>query len=784
MPNSLIFRRLSTPGQAEDITFYPAQGSFSALAGTVLAGGLVAHQIHLTELAGTITLGGLQASPPPPTPNTLTFRRLSTPGQAEPLTFYPVTANTPTAALSGVVTLGGLIAAQMHLAALEGSLSLGGLESYQIHVSDLNGSMGLGGLASSLIHPSALVGNLSLSGLEAALGHAAPLDGWQSLGGMQFGQLHESALLGLLALGTLQAQQADGVCDLGGSVIPWLAYTGYFDINVPTGATSSVQAAKPESKIVSSRNSLDWVNPVKLKQATAFSFEPSEDVTNDLQAGYATLPKTGTGRDFSLYGLPSLTSQTNLPYQSRMERAGAELCITPLSKRGAGGILQTGSATLLAFTHPPSTGNFRAFVTRNALIAVSVRDIFPIRHGLRLSLSSLFPLYRGYNLKQGNRVVIITPQPPHQTNPNFLTFVAGNWPVNTLIFNRHRPVRIIPLRRIYTVLNTFSLYTLSDQTPLPATSMSLTDGQDAWAWTLSASLGELAAAERVAQTEQGPAIVRAHVNGTDWDFIIADPEGSETPESNDSTIHGRSRTALFEDPYYPPITVSNAEDRLFSQAVGDLFYWNGVSLGVDVTSTVDDWLIPAGLWSYAGTPIAALKRLAEAPGAMLSSTKTGLGFTIDPYYSLPPWNWNDATPYASIPRGYWASHGHRRVTKPNYDLVIVSGDTANGLLVPVQREGSGGVWPAQQVIDRLMTHTTPIRQRGSRILADTGRQAMETITLPIGTEFGLIPKGVLLELQDKVTWRGMVRSVAVSVALVDDGGMDIMQTLEVERHYA
>jgi hypothetical protein len=115
--------------------------------------------------------------------------------------------------------------------------------------------------------------------------------------------------------------------------------------------------------------------------------------------------------------------------------------------------------------------------------------------------------------------------------------------------------------------------------------------------------------------------------------------------------------------------------------------------------------------------------------------------------------------------------------------MVVSGDTANGIIQQVQRDGSGGVWPAPPVIDRLITHATPARQRGARILADIGRQAMETITLPIGTEFGLIPKGALLELQDTVTWRGLVRSVSVSVALVGEGGMDIMQTLEVERHY-
>jgi hypothetical protein len=231
------------------------------------------------------------------------------------------------------------------------------------------------------------------------------------------------------------------------------------------------------------------------------------------------------------------------------------------------------------------------------------------------------------------------------------------------------------------------------------------------------------------------------------------------------------------------LNFSNAEDRLFSQLLGDLFMYNGASLGVDVSFSGDDWLIPAGLWSYVGTPVAAIKRLAESPGAVCASAKSGLGFAVDPRYPIPPWAWADAPVFATIPKGYWAGRSRRWASKPPFDLCIVAGDTADGVLVPVQRDGSAGVWESPHVIDRLICSEIPARQRGLRVLADTGRQALETISMPIGSEFGLIPMGALLELQDDVTWRGIVRSVVVSATTASNGATDVMQVLEVERHY-
>lgn len=377
-----------------------------------------------------------------------------------------------------------------------------------------------------------------------------------------------------------------------------------------------------------------------------------------------------------------------------------------------------------------------------------------------------------------------SPPPPPFVPHNELAFRFSWKAGNALIFNRSGyAVFTIAIKRVYFVSNNFSLYRLPDGYNLPAESISIKTDADSWCWSLSGALASLSALDSVAITEAGPVVLRAHVNGVDWDFIVDDPEGEEAWDNNSSAIHGRSRTALFDEPYYPALNYSNDADRQYSQLAGDLFVYNGVSLGVSVSSSLADWIIPAGGWSFAGTPVAGIKRLAEAPGAIVTSARTGLGFSLEHRYPTLPWNWAAATPWASIPRAYWIGHSHRRQTRPMYDLVIVGGDTGNGILAPVQRDGSAGAWPAPQIIDRLITGDAAARQRGAAVLANTGRQSIETISLPIGAEFGLIPLNALIELQDTVTWRGLVRSVAVSVRMQGDA-MDIMQTLEVERHHA
>jgi hypothetical protein len=339
-------------------------------------------------------------------------------------------------------------------------------------------------------------------------------------------------------------------------------------------------------------------------------------------------------------------------------------------------------------------------------------------------------------------------------------------------------ILIVTRRRTYVVENSFALYRLSDGLPLPALSASIGANADSWCWSLNSSLATAAAADWVAPTGDGPVEVRLMINGTEWDCLIEDPEMSESWDDSSGSIRGRSLSAYLDEPYLAASAWTNVSARTAAQLAGDVL----LPGDVPVDFSLEDWLVDAGAWSFQGTPVRALARIAAAGGGVLSSAKTGVGFVIAPRYPLPPWQWADATPYAVIPRNYFVSRGRRWINRPPYNLAIVSGETS-GVIGRIKRYGTAGDWPAPHVIDPLITRGAAARQRGTAILADTGRQALETIAMPVGDTLGLVPNGALLELQDGVTWRGLVRSVSVSARLVGDA-LDVEQILEVERHYA
>jgi hypothetical protein len=106
-----------------------------------------------------------------------------------------------------------------------------------------------------------------------------------------------------------------------------------------------------------------------------------------------------------------------------------------------------------------------------------------------------------------------------------------------------------------------------------------------------------------------------------------------------------------------------------------------------------------------------------------------------------------------------------------------------GLLGRVTLAGTAGDRPAPQVIDPLATAGAAIRQRGSAILGDTGLQVIESIAMPLTSETGLIPQGVILEFTGADTWRGLVHGVGVAARIDSGAVMDVEMVVDVERHY-
>lgn len=118
-------------------------------------------------------------------------------------------------------------------------------------------------------------------------------------------------------------------------------------------------------------------------------------------------------------------------------------------------------------------------------------------------------------------------------------------------------------------------------------------------------------------------------------------------------------------------------------------------------------------------------------------------------------------------------------TRPDYNRVFVSGQQT-GVLGRVTRSGTAGDLLAPMVTDPLITSPIAARQRGTAILADTGRQAIVNLSLPVLAETGVIEPGKFVRYVDGATTRlGITRAVSVSFGA---GATDLRQQITVETH--
>ena len=82
------------------------------------------------------------------------------------------------------------------------------------------------------------------------------------------------------------------------------------------------------------------------------------------------------------------------------------------------------------------------------------------------------------------------------------------------------------------------------------------------------------------------------------------------------------------------------------------------------------------------------------------------------------------------------------------------------------------------LVDPLATDSIMTRQRGIRVLGDTGKIVVITLKLPILAETGIVMPGTLISyIVGNATKIGMVRGVSVDYSLPA-----VWQTIKVETH--
>lgn len=375
------------------------------------------------------------------------------------------------------------------------------------------------------------------------------------------------------------------------------------------------------------------------------------------------------------------------------------------------------------------------------------------------------------------------PEDPCYIPDPHLLFVEGpGGPNLVFVCERHGPgpepgeTVVVPIKRVYMVLNDATLRRVSDNALIPTLSMSMSLDVDSWTWSFSASL-PWQALPLVDLSSVDPVEVEATINGAPYRFLVEKIGTERTFGKNSVRVSGRGKTAYLDSPYAPSMFFGNTASRTAQQLMGDVLTLNGVPLDWTVNWGITDWVVPGNVWTHQGSYMSALTNIAAAPGAYIQPHPTAQEIFVLPRYPAMPHQWADLTPDYDIPSAVMTREGIERNDLAVYDRIFVSGTTA-GVLGQVTRAGTSGEMVKPMVTDPLITHVDAARQRGIAELSPAGRQFDVTLRMPVLEETGIIPPGKLVLYRDGGVERlGFTRSVQVDVGLPD-----IWQSIGVETY--
>jgi hypothetical protein len=328
---------------------------------------------------------------------------------------------------------------------------------------------------------------------------------------------------------------------------------------------------------------------------------------------------------------------------------------------------------------------------------------------------------------------------------------------------------IIPVQRVYIVINEIQLLRVDGLTPITAMNMSVSFDCDSWLPQFSATIPE--SARDAIMPSPNMVEVAAYINGAQFNFFVERIQRNRQFGQNTISIGGRGIACELDAPYAVASHHTHTIDKTAQQLIDAALQYTAYTQTWNIT----DWLIPGNTFSHFGTPASVAAQVAEASGSVLQADRELRKLRMLPRYPVKPWDWGAATPEYIIPADIAQTESIEWIEKPTYNVAYVSG-TQNGVLGRVKITGTAGDKPAPMVTHPLITHNDAARQRGIAILGDTGRKAMMRITMPVLESSGIIDVCRFIEFNDGTTARrGIIRANNVSV-----NWPTVRQTLTVE----
>ena len=377
------------------------------------------------------------------------------------------------------------------------------------------------------------------------------------------------------------------------------------------------------------------------------------------------------------------------------------------------------------------------------------------------------------------------PEPPRCYTPNGHLLFTAQAPASAhLLFfcENHtdppdgEPV-VVPVRRVYIVLNNITLHRVDTGAELRAHSFGMSLDYQSWTWSWQATLHNDADAHLGRDSQGDPAELAVMVNGQQFRLRLERVTRDRRFNPTRWSVSGKGKASILSAPYAPAMPFGNpSAARTAQQLMQDALTINGVGIGWSVDWGLQDWLVPAGAWAMQGSYIDAINDIAAAAGGYVQPHPTDSVLRILPRYPAAPWDWGSISPDFEIPADAAEVEGTEYIDQPAYNRVFVGGVGA-GVFGPFTRAGTAGDVIAPQVTHALITDAVVHRQRGVAELSNTGRQEHVTLNMQVLPETGVIVPGKFVRYLGDRPVMGIVRSTSI-----DWSFPKLRQTIKLETH--
>lgn len=340
-------------------------------------------------------------------------------------------------------------------------------------------------------------------------------------------------------------------------------------------------------------------------------------------------------------------------------------------------------------------------------------------------------------------------------------------------------VAVVPIRRVYIVLNSITLHRLDNGAELQAHGFSMSLDYGSWTWQWSASLHHSASAHLGRDSAGDPPVVVAVVNGQAFRLRLERISRDRRFNPTRWAVSGRGLAATLSAPWAANQGFGNVLERTGRQLAEEVLTVNSAPLGWALDWQLPEWLVPAGVWTMQGSYMDALIDIAASVGGYVQPHNTADTLRFLPLYPHAPWDWSTLlTPDFEIPAAAGEVEGTEYIDKPGYNKIWIGGAGAQGVFGPAVRVGTAGDITAPQINHALITDGTAHRARGLAELSNTGAQEHVTLTMQVLPETGVIVPGKVVKyLGHDKDYLGIVRSTSINWSRPK-----LRQTILIETH--